>query len=155
MPRPKNNRIVYEPPLFSEFKPIGVNAKNLDQVLLLLDEYEAIRLADQEEYSHEEAAEEMEISRTTFTRLIENARKKMADFIIHGKLLSIEGGSIHFRKNIIQCSSCGHMFKINIDKLIDECPVCHSTNIINHAGGFGHGKCCGYHHKKGGKNARS
>ena len=144
MSRPKSNRIVLEPPLFSDFKPIGVRGQDLEQILLTLDEFEAFRLADNMGLSHATAADEMEISRSTFTRLIEKARQKIAEFIIHGKLLSIEGGSIHFRNNIIRCQSCGHMFKINISNTITECPACHSKNLINLAGGFGHGKCCNF-----------
>ena len=142
MPRPENERIVHEPPLFCEFKPIGVPGKSLGQILLSLDEYEAIRLADYVGLSHEEAAEEMEISRSTFTRLIEKARKKIADFIIEGKILSIVGGSIHFRNNIIQCIDCGHMFKTKIGLSFEKCPECKSSNLLNLAGGFGHGACC-------------
>ena len=154
MPRPQNNRIVHEPPLFSEFKPIGIKGQSLEQIILSLDEFEAIRLADYMKYSHEEAAEEMEISRSTFTRLIEQAREKMAEFIIKGKLLNIEGGNIHFRNNLIRCKSCGHMFKIKFKEAISECPSCHSSNLINLAGGFGHGRCCENHNqKRGGKNA--
>ena len=149
MPRPQDNRIVHEPPLFSEFKPMGVRGRNLEQILLTLDEFEALRLADFVGLSHAEAADEMEISRSTFTRLIEKARKKIADFLIQGKLLTIEGGSIHFRNNIIHCQDCGHMFKTNIDNAITECPACHSKNLLNLAGGFGHGKCCHFrHHNK-------
>ena len=144
MSRPKSDRIVHEPPLFSDFKPIGVRGQDLEQILLTLDEFEAFRLADNMGLSHATAADEMEISRSTFTRLIEKARQKIAEFIIHGKLLSIEGGSIHFRNNIIRCQSCGHMFKINISNTITECPACHSKNLINLAGGFGHGKCCNF-----------
>jgi len=144
MPRPQSERIVHEPPIFSDFKPIGVRAQNLGRILLTLDEFEAFRLADQVGLSHAEAAEEMEISRSTFTRLIEKARKKIADFLIQGKLLSIEGGSIHFRNNTFECQSCGHMFKTNMVNTITECPACHSGNLINLAGGFGHGKCCDY-----------
>jgi len=142
MPRPENNRIVHEPPLFGEFKPVGIPGKLLTRILLSLDEYEAIRLADFNELSHEEAAEEMEISRSTFTRLIEKARKKIADFLVSGKILTIEGGSIHFRKNIIQCSNCGYMFKTKIGLILTHCPECGSTNLLNLAGGFGHGQCC-------------
>jgi len=142
MPRPQDNRIVHGPPLFSEFKPTGIKGRNLEQILLTLDEFEAFRLADSIGLSHAEAADEMEISRSTFTRLIEKARKKIADFIIQGKLLTIEGGSIHFRNNIIHCQNCGHMFKTGIDIAITECPACHSNNLLNLAGGFGHGKCC-------------
>ncbi len=142
MPRPKNNRIVHEPPIFTEFKPAGVPATGLKQVLLSLDEFEAMRLADFIGMSHEEAADEMGISRSTFSRLIEKSRKKIAEFIFQGRLLTIDGGNIHFRKNIIQCSECGYMFKINIDSPMTECPECHSKNLLNLAGGFGHGECC-------------
>jgi predicted DNA-binding protein (UPF0251 family) len=121
---------------------MGIKGQDLEQILLTLDEFEALRLADFIGLSHAEAADEMEISRSTFTRLIEKARKKIADFIIKGKLLTIEGGSIHFRNNIIRCLSCGHMFKTNISSYITECPACHSSDLINMAGGFGHGKCC-------------
>ncbi|MCF8299101.1 MAG: DUF134 domain-containing protein [Saprospiraceae bacterium] len=144
MPRPQDNRIVHEPPLFTEFKPIGVMARDLEQIMLSLDEFEAIRLADYNGLSHAEAADEMEISRSTFSRLIEKARKKVSDFFINGKLLNIEGGNVHFRNNIIKCQKCGYMFRISIGQEITECPVCHSDNLLNHAGGFGHGKCCGY-----------
>jgi len=143
MPRPKNDRIVHEPPLFTEFKPTGVYGRKLDQISMSLDEYEAFRLADLLGLSHEEASEEMEISRSTFTRLIEDARKKIAGLIIEGKRLVIDGGSIHFRRNIIRCVSCGYMFKIEIDNDLTECPQCHSTKLISLAGGFGHGRCCG------------
>ena len=146
MPRPQDNRIVHEPPLFSEFKPAGVKGRNLEQILLTLDEFEAFRLADSIGLSHAEAADEMEISRSTFSRLIEKARKKIADFLIQGKLLTIEGGSIHFRNNIIRCQNCGHMFKTSIDSAMTECPTCHSNNLLNLAGGFGHGKCCHFRH---------
>lgn len=154
MPRPQNNRIVHEPPHFNAFKPIGIKVSDIEQIQLSLDEFEAVRLADSMGLSHEEAAEEMEISRSTFTRLIEKARKSIADFIIDGKLLTIEGGNVHFRTNTLRCQKCGHMFKTNFNDIISECPVCHSENLLNLAGGFGHGKCCNLHqHKKGGENA--
>jgi uncharacterized protein len=142
MPRPKNHRIVHEPPLFTDFKPIGVPGQVLGRIMLSLDEFEAIRLSDQLGLSHAESADEMGISRSTFSRLIEKARKKMADFIIQGKQLSIEGGSIHFRNNIIRCQSCGNMFKIDFNETIKTCPACQSDQLLNLAGGFGHGRCC-------------
>ncbi|NQV01653.1 MAG: DUF134 domain-containing protein [Bacteroidia bacterium] len=142
MSRPQNNRIIHEPPLFTEFKPVGIRGQDIEQILLTLDEFESLRLADQKGLSHADAAEEMEISRSTFTRLIEKARKKIADFIIHGKLLTIDGGNVHFRRNIIRCQNCGHMFTSSFTNSITECPSCHSNNLLNLAGGFGHGKCC-------------
>ena len=155
MSRPEKERIVHKPPLFSEFKPIGVSGNLLDKILLTLDEYEAIRLADYMNLSHLEAAEEMEISRSTFTRLIEKARKKISSFFIEGKLLIIEGGNIHFRNNIIRCMDCGYMFNISIGTLFTKCPECNSKNLLNLAGGFGHGRCCINNNlKKGGNHAR-
>lgn len=142
MPRPQKERMVHKPPLFTEFKPIGISRKYLQQISLSIDEYEALRLADYEGLSHNEAADEMEISRSTFTRLIEQSRKKLANFIVRGASLLIEGGNIHFRNNILKCLDCGYMFNININEKFSECPECNSANLLNLAGGFGHGKCC-------------
>ncbi|MFO7810168.1 MAG: DUF134 domain-containing protein [Candidatus Delongbacteria bacterium] len=142
MPRPQKNRIIKEPPVFAKFKPIGLPGRVMEKVILTLDEYEAFRLSDFVGMSQEEAAEEMEISRPTFTRLIETARKKIGEMIISGKMLVIEGGSIHFRENLIKCRNCGHMFNIKIEDSITECPSCGSGEMINLAGGFGHGRCC-------------
>ena len=142
MPRPKKERKVHKPPFYTRFKPTGIAAKDLKQLILSLDEYEAIRLADFYGMSQEEAAEEMEISRPTFTRLIEQARKKMADFLINGKVLTLDGGNIHFKNNVIKCEDCGHMFTISLQANIQNCPNCDSSNLTNLAGGFGHGRCC-------------
>lgn len=154
MARPRNNRIVKIPPIFNEFKPVGVVGRDLTKIYISLDEYEAVRLADKLGMSHLEASEEMNISRSTFSRLIESARNKIAEFIITGKMLTIEGGNIHFTKNIIKCFDCGHMFNINIDEHIEKCPECNSKNLINIAGNYGHGRCCvengqGRRHRKG------
>ena len=152
MSRPKKKRSVNRPPLFSAFKPIGIIGPALEQIALSLDEYEALRLADFLGMEHSEAADEMEISRSTFTRLIEKARHKISRFIIEGKSLFIEGGDIHFRGNVIRCLDCGHMFNTNIDKQVTECPCWGSANLLDLAGGFGHGKCCrGYNKRKLGR----
>ena len=63
---------------------------HLEEVLLSLDEFEAIRLADNEGLYHEEAAVRMNVSRATFGRILDNARGKVADAIINGKALKIE-----------------------------------------------------------------
>ncbi len=155
MPRPQNNRIVHEPPLFSEFKPLGVPSKNLEHISLSLDEFESLRLADHVGLSHEEASEEMGISRSTFSRLVERARKTISVFLIEGRALTVEGGNIHFRNNLIKCNNCGHMFKTHIEDQFNNCPNCGSDNLVNLAGGFGHGICCTNNNlKKGGYHAR-
>ena len=134
--------MVHNSPLFNSYKPAGIKRGALQRLPLELDEYEAIRLADYLGMDHAEAAEEMEISRSTFSRLIEKARKKTAAFLIEGKELFIEGGNVHFRNNLIRCYDCGHMFNIDIETSISQCPECHSENLLNLAGGFGHGRCC-------------
>jgi predicted DNA-binding protein (UPF0251 family) len=142
MARPKNNRIVFEPPVYKVFTPQGSESVLLEQVRISLDEFEAVRLADYSGLTHKEASEAMEISRSTFSRLIEKARKKIADIMINGKQLTIEGGSVHFRNNIIKCLDCNVLVKIKIEECVAECPTCHSHNLIDLAGSYGHGDCC-------------
>ncbi|MCX5811749.1 MAG: DUF134 domain-containing protein [Proteobacteria bacterium] len=90
MSRPKKNRCINYFPNSSYFKPKGIPLYQLKEVLLNLDEFEAIRLADYEGLYHEKAAEQMNISRPTFGRILDNARNKVADIIINGKALQIE-----------------------------------------------------------------
>ncbi len=142
MPRPKIDKMVGKPPVFKEFKPVGIPKKNIPEVKMSLEEYEALRLADYEAFTQEQAAEEMEISRPTFTRLIEEARKKLTDFLIHGKNLIIDGGAVHFRENVFKCNDCGIHFSADFTEVVTECPECGSGNLDNLAGGFGHGRCC-------------
>ena len=141
--RPKKNRIINAPPEIVGFKPVGIPGNLLEKVYLTIDEFEAIRLADYENLDHEQAAKKMEISRPTFTRLIDSARKKVADAIINGKELIIQGGNIHFKNNIFRCLDCGYTIKIPIYRNpISICPSCGSYRINNLAKQFGHGKCC-------------
>ena len=72
------------------FKPCGLKHNMLEEVLLLEDEMEAIRLSDFEGLYQEECAQKMNISRTTFSRVIASARKKIADALLHGKRLRIK-----------------------------------------------------------------
>lgn len=157
MPRPKKERMISSPPLFSEFKPSGAVGRMLGETELSLDEYEAVNLVDYQGFEHTEAAEEMGISRPTVSRLLESGRKKLAEFIIKGNKLLIAGGNVHFKKNILKCLDCGHMFNIDISKEVSSCPNCGSEQLVNIAAGFGHGKCCrGFkkHNKRGGKYAK-
>jgi len=71
------------------FKPCGVPARMLDIVTLTPDELEAIRLADLEKLYHEEAAIEMQVSRPTFGRILNNARAKIADALLNGKAIEV------------------------------------------------------------------
>jgi len=97
MPRPKKSRWVSCQPGICFFKPQGVPLRMLDQICLGVDELEAMRLADLECLSQEEAAQRMNVSRATFGRIVAQARKKVADALAHGKAISIEGGEVEIR----------------------------------------------------------
>lgn len=93
MPRPRRFRRVRFQPGITYFKPAGVRMTELDEVILAFDEFEAIRLKDFENIDQEEAAKKMNISQPTFHRLINAARKKIADALVYGKAIRIEGGN--------------------------------------------------------------
>jgi uncharacterized protein len=90
MSRPKKCRCINCSPNSSYFKPKGIPIIQLEEVLLSLDEFEAIRLADHEGLYHEEAAAKMSVSRATFGRILDSARSKIADALINGKALKID-----------------------------------------------------------------
>jgi len=91
MPRPRKCRHIRCQPNVRGFKPMGRGAYELEEVVLHIDEFEAIRLADLEGLYQEEAARQMGISRPTFSNILSRAHQKIADALINGKLLLIEG----------------------------------------------------------------
>jgi len=92
MPRPRRRRRVRYRPDITFFRPEGVKESYLEESILTVDEFEAVRLKDLEGLDQEEAAKKMNISQPTFHRLITAARKKIADAIVKGKAIKIEGG---------------------------------------------------------------
>lgn len=73
----------------------GIPSMELEEIVLNMDEFEAVRLADYEHLYQKQAAEKMNISRQTFGRIIDVAHKKIADVLINGKALRI-GGDFDF-----------------------------------------------------------
>lgn len=96
MPRPCRRRRVGRMPQVAYFKPAGVRMIDLREVIITVDEFEAVRLKDFEGIDQVDAAKMMGVSQPTFHRLLLGARKKMADAIVHGKALRIEGGCFDF-----------------------------------------------------------
>ncbi|MFH1787270.1 MAG: DUF134 domain-containing protein [archaeon] len=90
MPRPCIRRKVRGKPCANYFKPAGARLKNLDEIVLTLAEFEAIRLVDLDEIEQGEAGKMMGISQPTFSRLLKSARKKISESIIKGKAIRIE-----------------------------------------------------------------
>jgi len=94
MPRPQCCRRIAFLPDAIYFKPQGIPLPLLEEIVLTLDELEAIRLADFKGLYQEQAAEKMNISRQTFGRIIDSAHRKISEALIKGKALKLEGGNI-------------------------------------------------------------
>lgn len=152
MPRPCCCRRVACQPPWRLFRPAGARAHASGEIVLTLDELEAMRLADREGLYQEQAAERMNVSRQTFARIVESARKKVAQALVEGKTLRIEGGVVEvmtMRKFL--CYDCKKEWEIPYGSgRPKECPACGSGNIHRHPedrggwgwrGGWGRGRC--------------
>jgi predicted DNA-binding protein (UPF0251 family) len=108
MVRPRKDRWVAFNPEVSYFKPRGIPMIELEEVGLTVDEREALRLADLEGLSHEAAGRSMGVSRATFGRIIQKARQAVADALINGKAINIEGGNYKMIRNqrTFSCERC-------------------------------------------------
>ncbi|HOH23255.1 MAG TPA: DUF134 domain-containing protein [Bacteroidales bacterium] len=113
MSRPKQCRRIQSPPLMSGFKPFGIPRSLTGEVTLQYDEYEAIRLLDYEGLLQEEAAERMNVSRPTLTRIYAQARKTVAQAFVEGKSLVIEGGNVDFGGKWYRCRRCNKLMEGN------------------------------------------
>jgi predicted DNA-binding protein (UPF0251 family) len=133
MVRPIKWRRVASIPEITYFKPVGTPPQRTEEVSLSLEEAEAIRLRDLERLEQEQCASEMKISRSTFHRVLESARRKVADALLNGKAIRIEGGDFELAKRRFRCSE-GHEWEVPFEKMIVgpplNCPQCQSPNII-------------------------
>jgi len=93
MARPFRCRRVWFVPECTYFKPAGVKMTALEEIVLTVDEFEAVRLKDLSGLEQKEAAKKMGISQPTLHRLLLSARKKIAEAIVKGKAIKIEGGA--------------------------------------------------------------
>jgi predicted DNA-binding protein (UPF0251 family) len=134
------------------FKPRGIPLSMLEEVNLTVDELEAVRLADLDGLYQEQAAEKMNVSRQTFGRIIESAHKKVAEALVKGKALKIEGGEFEMASmRKFRCSECQHSWELPYGTgRPGGCPSCKSGNIdraeedrgyARRVGG-GQGRCC-------------
>lgn len=94
MPRPFKNRCINAQPLSVVYKPAGIPARELEWVTLHLDEFETIRLLDHVGMEQEQAAAQMRVSRPTVTRIYASARQKIANALVQGQAICIEGGPV-------------------------------------------------------------
>jgi predicted DNA-binding protein (UPF0251 family) len=137
MPRPRKHRQLMHAPRPAIFKPVGVPLKSLNSTTLLHEELEALRLADLEGRYQEEAAEQMGISRSTFQRVVTEARRKIAQALVEGTALHIEGGTFRVAAVRWHCDDCRHNWEIEHGSGLGEpevCPVCSSRAIRERRG---------------------
>ncbi len=136
MSRPPKWRKVEFIPNIQYFVPLDSQTANMEENILRIEEIEAIRLKDVEKLEQEECAERMEVSRQTFQRILNTGREKIADSIINGKAIRIEGGN--FTRNIcpVKCLDCNKEWKEsyeNFEKILKgdySCPDCQSKKIV-------------------------
>lgn len=96
MPRPRRLRRIFFNPHVTYFKPRGVPMRHLEESILSRDELEAVKMIDVEETEQKIVAKKMNISQPTLSRILKSARKKLADALVNGKAIKIEGGDYKF-----------------------------------------------------------
>jgi predicted DNA-binding protein (UPF0251 family) len=120
-------------PPVTYFKPAGIRMAELEEVRLLVEEAEAIRLKDLEGLEQEDCAAKMKISRSTFSRILDSARQKVADALLNGKAIRIEGGNFEMATRRFRCLE-GHEWDVPFETLIkalpEFCPTCNTPNIM-------------------------
>ena len=124
MPRPRKCRMVGFIPENSCFRP---QLENLEEVVLTVEEVEAIRLSDYLGIEQDKASESMHVSRGTFQRIVNIARNKMADALVQGKSIRIDGGDYELATGKSCCSRHGNACK---PRGCEKCEVC-PENINN------------------------
>lgn len=136
MARPPKKRIVKHRLSYRDFGPIGVNADYEDEsrvVILTADQLEAMRLADLEGMSHNDAADFMKVSRQTFGRIIEQARQLVTLALINGKMIRLEyDPCVEFADREVKCIECGceWMLTEEMEGGVITCKSCGSAEII-------------------------
>lgn len=121
MPRPKKCRMVGFLPDNPCFHP---QLKNKDEVVISIEEIESVRLYDYLEMEQDSAAESMNVSRGTFQRIINSARKKTADALIHGKTIRIDGGNYKLSAGKTCCRRHNGLCQNKGCEKCDDCQDC-------------------------------
>ena len=119
------------PPVIKGMSVFGVRGRRAQEVFLLFEEYEAIRLLDYRGMTQEEAALHMEVSRPTLTRIYEDARRKVAKSFVEGRDILIRGGDFFFEENWYKCKTCNASFSFYEQDKQATCPVCCSATVIS------------------------
>jgi predicted DNA-binding protein (UPF0251 family) len=129
MPRRKRLRKVVAPPGFRGYKPFGHRHGHRDHVELLYEEYEALKLADYDLLNHQEASDLMGISRPTFARIYESARRKIAKALVETREIKSVYGNAWMDHTWFICNACHSRFTIPEPNAAKGCPMCKSGDL--------------------------
>lgn len=144
MARPHCPRLIAARPEAVYFKPRGIPMSNLEEVIVTVDEYEALRLADREGLYQDQAAGRMGVSRATFGRILESAHRKVAEALVCGMAIRIEGGVVAVAtKRVFECRECGKSWEEPFGTgRPTACPHCGSKVFgrVDAGGGEGRGR---------------
>jgi len=128
MPRRKRMRKVVAPPGFRGYKPYGNRHGRKEPVELLYEEYEAIKLADYDLMNQQEASQLMGVSRATFARVYESARRKIAHALVETREIRSVFGNADLDTSWRICGECQARFNIPGNMQIHRCPMCKSED---------------------------
>lgn len=154
--------LVMQEPVYRRFVPEGEACTGI--TALLVEELEALRLKDLEDMDQVTCALAMGVSRATFQRILQSARKKLANSLLNGQAIIIKGGSYMIKNRKFECSDCGHIWEVEPCSEGGKhgyeiaCPQCQGMKKVKlaedgtrHTCGGGHGDhqhgggCCGGH----------
>lgn len=107
MPRPRKWRKVCCLPERNLYGPLNIPVQQHQKILMSIDEYETIRLIDLEGFTQEECAKQMNVARTTIQGIYDVARSKLAESLVNGKVLVIEGGEYQLCDGLETVCGCG------------------------------------------------
>lgn len=130
MSRPQKCRRVEFLPNLTYFKPAGVPLRDLEEVSMSIEEAEALRLKELEGLEQEQGAEKMNVSRPTFQRVLASARQKIAEALLNGKAIRIEGGNFQLTRRRFRCNR-GHEWELDkpVSEVPELCPTCQLPDV--------------------------
>ncbi|MBC2852214.1 DUF134 domain-containing protein, partial [Cetobacterium sp. 8H] len=128
--RPTKIRSVEFIPTETKFVPLNKRECDVNFNNLKIEELESLRLKDLENFSQEECAEKMNVSRQTFQNILNAARSKVVDALINGYGISLGGGDFKTPHCQFLCQCCGQIFIPTLKKDLEYCPNCNSENIF-------------------------
>lgn len=129
MPRPFKPRRVESMPRVNYFKPSGIPMAYLEEIVLTVDELEALRLKDLVGLEQNDCAVRMGVAQSTLQRILVSAREKLTKAIVEGKALRIQGGAFALGEERV-CPHCRlHRGKGRHGRAAESCPACGSDGV--------------------------